>query len=173
MSKNSGYSREGLFGTITHYDEHGHKTGESIPSLFGGYVDYDASGHRTGRTEEHLIGGGYEHYDTHGHRIGSSDEGLFGGYTERDASGSVTGHRDRSLFDICPEEEILATGSLYGSMYYPGHGCADPDGTDDDALSLFLSTDEETDMLSGDVFADDDDDLDGDDDFGSDRLFGL
>lgn len=36
MSK-KGYSRPGLFGGYTNYDEHGHKTGRSEPGLFGGY----------------------------------------------------------------------------------------------------------------------------------------
>ena len=36
MSK-SGYSRSGLFGTINHYDSHGHKIGESRPGIFGSY----------------------------------------------------------------------------------------------------------------------------------------
>lgn len=39
MSK-SGYSRSGLFGTINHYDSHGHKIGESRPGMFGSYNNY-------------------------------------------------------------------------------------------------------------------------------------
>ena len=41
MAQKSGYSRKGLFGTISHYDAKGHKTGESRPGLFGGYNKYD------------------------------------------------------------------------------------------------------------------------------------
>lgn len=33
MSK-KGYSREGFFGDIIHYDEHGRKTGTSRPGVF-------------------------------------------------------------------------------------------------------------------------------------------
>lgn len=167
MSKN-GYSREGLFGQINHYDSDGHKTGESWPSLFGGYNDYDASGHKIGRTEEQIFGIGYNHYDNDGHRIGSSDESFFGGYTERDASGQTIGYRDRSLFDIRPDEEIRATGSLYGSMYYPGHydrfsafGPEESDPPDTWGFDSPDESEEDDDWLdndgSGDIFADDTD----------------
>lgn len=46
MSK-TGYSRKGLFGTISHYDKNGKKVGESRSGLFGGYNNYDANGHKT------------------------------------------------------------------------------------------------------------------------------
>lgn len=59
MSK-SGYSRRGLFGTINHYDSHGHKIGESRPGLFGSYNNYDANGHKTGQSRPGLFGS----YDT-------------------------------------------------------------------------------------------------------------
>ncbi len=43
-----GYSREGFFGEIIHYDNKGHKIGESWPSFFGGgYNNYDNKGHKT------------------------------------------------------------------------------------------------------------------------------
>ena len=42
MSK-KGYSRQGFFGDIHHYDEYGHKTGTSRPGLFGGY-NHSSSG---------------------------------------------------------------------------------------------------------------------------------
>lgn len=119
MSKDKGYSREGFFGTIYHYDSKGHKIGERRPGLFGGYSNYDSHGHKTGTSEEKLFGGGFTHYDNKGHKIGSSDEGLFGGYTNRNASGRVTGTTDRSVFDIKFPDEIAATGSLYGSSLYP------------------------------------------------------
>ena len=42
-----GYSREGFFGEIIHYDNKGHKIGESWPSFFGGgYNNYDNKGHK-------------------------------------------------------------------------------------------------------------------------------
>ncbi len=119
MSKDKGYSREGLFGTIHHYDSEGHKIGESRPGIFGGYTNYDSQGHKIGSSEEKILGGGFTHYDDAGHKIGSSDERLFGGYTNRDASGHVTGSTERSVFDIKSPDEIAATGSLYGSNLYP------------------------------------------------------
>ena len=113
-----GYSREGLFGQINHYDEHGHKIGESWPGLFGGYTNYDADGHKTGRSEEQFLGAGYTHYDNQGHKIGRSDEGFLGGYNNYNADGHYTGHTDRSIFDI-DEESMRRTGSLYRKSYDP------------------------------------------------------
>ena len=36
--KKEGYSRPGLFGTMNHYDNSGHKVGESRPGLFGSKI---------------------------------------------------------------------------------------------------------------------------------------
>ena len=36
-----GYSRPGLFGTMNHYDNRGHKVGHSRPGLFGSVNTYD------------------------------------------------------------------------------------------------------------------------------------
>ncbi len=119
MGKNRGFSREGLFGTIHHYDSKGHKIGESRPKLFGGYTNYDNKGHVIGHSEEKFLGGGFNHYDKSGKKIGSSDERLLGGYKNRDASGHVTGTTERSALDIKTPDEIAATGSLYGSTMYP------------------------------------------------------
>lgn len=116
-----GYSEEGLFGEIIHYDDKGHKTGESWPGLFGDYTDYDENGHKVGTSWEHAIGGGYTHYDNQGHKTGSSEEGFFGGYTHYNAEGHVYGQSDRSVLDVKSEEEIRKTGSLYGSSYYYPH----------------------------------------------------
>lgn len=118
--KDKGYSREGFFGTVYHYDSKGHKIGESRPGFFGGYTNFDSNGHKIGTSEEKFFGGGFTHFDNAGRKIGSSDERLFGGYTNRDASGHVTGSTERSVFDIKSPEEIAATGSLYGSNLYPG-----------------------------------------------------
>ena len=76
MSKKEGYSVEGLFGTIKHYDSKGHKIGESVPSMFGGYNNYDSKGHRIGETRPGFFG--YNTYDTHGHKTGSSVQGFLG-----------------------------------------------------------------------------------------------
>lgn len=35
--ENKGYSRQGFFGDIHHYDEHGHKARHGVPGMFGGY----------------------------------------------------------------------------------------------------------------------------------------
>ena len=38
--KKEGYSRPGLFGTMNHYDNRGHKVGHSRPGLFGSVNTY-------------------------------------------------------------------------------------------------------------------------------------
>ena len=42
-----GYSREGLFGEIYHYDEKGHMIGESRRGFLGGYTNYDEKAERS------------------------------------------------------------------------------------------------------------------------------
>lgn len=88
MSKKEGYSVEGLFGTIKHYDSKGHKIGESVPSVFGGYNNYDSKGHRIGETRPGFLG--YTSYDAKGHKIGATSQGFFGA-NHYDASGRKTG----------------------------------------------------------------------------------
>ena len=84
-----GYSREGFFGEIIHYDSKGHKIGESWPSFFGGgYNNYDNKGNKTGETRPGFFG--YNTYDNHGHKTGSSSPGLFG-TNHYDSSGHRTG----------------------------------------------------------------------------------
>ena len=84
-----GYSREGFFGEIIHYDSKGHKIGESWPSFFGGgYNNYDNKGHKTGETRPGFFG--YNTYDNSGHKTGSSSPGLFG-TNHYDLSGHKTG----------------------------------------------------------------------------------
>ncbi len=162
-----GFSRQGLFGNIIHYDAKGHKIGESRPSFFGGYTDYDAKGRKIGRSEENLFSPGYTHYDVHGKKIGSSDENLFGGgYTHRDASGKATGHSGRSIFDIKPPEEMQATGSLYGKQYYHQGGDLNAPPTDHFAKKAensgshsFFSTDfqePEEELIAGDFISGED-----------------
>lgn len=96
MSK-KGYSRQGFFGDIHHYDEHGHKTGTSKPGLFGGYTNYDSHGNKTGHSDPGFFGG-YNHYDSHGKKIGHSDPNLFGGYNHYDSDNKSTGSSDPSVF---------------------------------------------------------------------------
>lgn len=88
MAKKEGYSVEGLFGTITHYDSKGHKIGESVPSIWGGYNNYDSKGHKTGETRPSFLG--YTSYDAKGHKTGSSVQGFLG-TTHYDAKGHKTG----------------------------------------------------------------------------------
>lgn len=119
MSK-KGYSREGLFGDLTHYDEHGKKIGESHPGLFGGYTNYDAKGNKTGHSDPGLFGG-YNHYDNHGKKIGHSDPGLFGGYNHYDNHGKSKGSSDPGLFggyDHSSDGCYVAT-CVYGSYDCP------------------------------------------------------
>jgi len=54
--KDGGYSREGLFGEIIHYDADGHKTGSSQEDLFGGYTHTDNAGHVTGHSGRTVFG---------------------------------------------------------------------------------------------------------------------
>lgn len=94
---NKGYSRQGFFGDIHHYDERGHKTGTSRPGMFGGYTNYDANGHKTGHSDPGFFGG-YNHYDNHGKKIGHSDPSLFGGYNHYDSNNKSTGSSDPGMF---------------------------------------------------------------------------
>lgn len=96
MSK-KGYSRQGFFGDIHHYDEHGHKTGTSRPGLFGGYTNYDSHGKKTGHSDPGFFGG-YNHYDNHGKKIGYSDPSLFGGYNHYDSNNKSTGSSNPNAF---------------------------------------------------------------------------
>ena len=52
-----GYSREGFFGEIIHYDSKGNKIGESRPGFWGDtYSNYDAKGNKIGETRPGLFG---------------------------------------------------------------------------------------------------------------------
>lgn len=98
MAKNSskgGYSREGFFGDIVHYDGKGHKIGESRPSLFGGYNNYDAKGHKVGESRPGFLG--YNTYDAKGHKIGSTTDGFLGTQKHYDSSGHRNGSSRESF----------------------------------------------------------------------------
>ncbi|MCD8087709.1 MAG: hypothetical protein LUE22_03860 [Oscillospiraceae bacterium] len=92
-----GESKPGIFGSVNHYDEHGHKIGHSDPGLFGGYTHYDSKGHKTGHSDPGFFGG-YDHYDSHDHKTGHSDPNIFGSYSHIDSSGKRTGSSDPNLF---------------------------------------------------------------------------
>ena len=118
---NKGRSEPGLFGRVTHYDEHGQKTGYSEPGIFGGYNTYDTKGNKVGHTEPGIFGG-YNHYDTHGNKVGHSDPTLFGSYQHRDASGKVTGHSDPGMFGSyrhTDSEGCYVATCVYGSYDCP------------------------------------------------------
>ena len=87
-------SVEGLFGTVTHYDEKGRKIGTSQKGTFK-TDHYDGKGHKVGSTyhggfkDDHYVGNkkagssyhsGFrsDHYDSNGKHIGKSFLGLFG-----------------------------------------------------------------------------------------------
>lgn len=108
MSKKEGYSVEGLFGTIKHYDSKGHKIGESVPSMWGGYNNYDSKGHKIGETRPSFLG--YNTYDNKGHKTGSSMQGFLG-TNHYDAKGHKVG---------------TTMPSFLGSNTY-GNGSASPD----------------------------------------------
>lgn len=121
MSDKKGYSQQGLFGDINHYDSSGKKIGESHPGLFGGYTNYDANGHKTGRSDPGLFGG-YNHYDNNGNKTGSSSPGLFGGYNHYDASNKSTGSSSPGLFgsyNHSSSEGCYIATSVYGSYDCP------------------------------------------------------
>lgn len=118
---NKGRSEEGLFGTVHHYDESGHKIGRSEPGLFGGYTNYDAKGNKVGHSDPGLFGG-YTSYDTKGNKIGHSDPGLFGGYTNYDAKGNKVGHSDPGLFgsyNHSDNQGCYVASCVYGSYDCP------------------------------------------------------
>ena len=89
-------SRPGLFGSINHYDQKGHKIGSSRQGIFGSTIHYDAKGHKVGSSwnsptrsdhydaQGHRAGKSYHgsfsstHYDTGGHRVGKTTKGGFG-----------------------------------------------------------------------------------------------
>lgn len=118
---NKGRSERGMFGTITHYDEHGKKTGTSEPSFFGGYTNYDAKGHKVGRSDPGLFGG-YTHYDNNGHKTGNSDPGVFGGYNHVDAKGKSTGSSSQGFggsYNHSDSEGCYVATCVYGSYDCP------------------------------------------------------
>lgn len=87
---NKGYSRPNIWGGYTHYDDKGHKTGESIPDVWGGYTHYDEKGRKNGSSMPDAWGG-YSHYDNKNRRTGSSMKSAWGGYTNHDAKGRRIG----------------------------------------------------------------------------------
>lgn len=94
---NKGYSRQGLFGDVHHYDEHGNKVGTSRPGLFGSYTNYDSHGNKTGYSDPGFFGG-YNHYDKHGKRIGHSDPGMYGGFKHYDTNNQSIGSSSPGAF---------------------------------------------------------------------------
>lgn len=119
MSK-KGYSREGFFGDIHHYDEDGHKIGTSRPGFFGGYTNYDAKGNKTGHSDPGFFGG-FNHYDNHGKKIGHSDPGLLGGYHHYDSDNNHMGSSTPGFFGDYSHSSggcYIAT-AVYGSYDCP------------------------------------------------------
>lgn len=118
---NKGYSRQGLFGDIHHYDEHGHKTGTSRPGIFGGYTNYDAYGNKTGHSDPGIFGG-YNHYDNHGRKIGHSDPSLFGSYNHYDSHNNSAGSSDPGMFggyNHSSSQGCYVATAVYGSYDCP------------------------------------------------------
>lgn len=117
---NKGRSEHGLFGTITHYDEHGKKTGYSEPRIFGGYTNYDSRGNKIGHSEPGLFDS-YTHYDSKGKKVGSSDPGLFGSYRHRDSSGNSIGSSDPGLFGSYTHKD--SAGCYVATCIYGSYDC--------------------------------------------------
>lgn len=120
MSK-KGYSRQGLFGDIHHYDEHGKKCGTSKPGLFGDYTNYDAHGKKTGTSKLGSFGR-YNHYDNHGKKIGHSDPGLFGSYNHFDSHSKPAGSSNPGPlgdYNHSSSQGCYIASAVYGSYNCP------------------------------------------------------
>ncbi len=117
---NKGRSERGLFGTITHYDEHGKKIGTSEPNLFGGYTNYDAHGKKTGTSEPGIFGG-YTNYDAQGKKTGSAQPGMFGEYTNYDAKGKKTGSSTPGAFGSYHHSD--SQGCYVATCVYGSYDC--------------------------------------------------
>jgi hypothetical protein len=118
---NKGHSEQGLFGTVTHYDEHGKKVGRSEPGLFGGYTNYDANGKKVGTSDPNLFGG-YNHYDNRGHKTGSSDPGMFGSYSHTNSNGKKVGSSDPGMFGSYNHSD--SSGGCYvATCVYGSYDC--------------------------------------------------
>ena len=115
MAKKEGYSQEGLFGNINHYDAKGHKIGESRPNFFGGYTNYDTKGHKVGESRPSLFGD-YTTYDAAGHKTGSVSQGLFGSQVHYDAKGRRVGTSDPGFLG-----DRTHSGSFGGSAGLVNH----------------------------------------------------
>lgn len=118
---NQGYSRQGLFGDIYHYDSRGQKIGTSRPGLFGGYINYDSHGNKTGRSDPGLFGS-YHHYDSNGAKIGRSDPSMFGGYKHYDASNNFKGSSNPGVFKdyhYTTSRGCYVATAVYGSYDCP------------------------------------------------------
>ena len=114
-----GYSREGFFGEIIHYDSKGNKIGESRPGFWGDtYSNYDAKGNKIGETRPCLFGE-YNTYDTHGDKTGSSSPGLFG-TNHFDADGQKNGTSNHGFLGI----NTFGSGSTAADLIGKGIGAA-------------------------------------------------
>ncbi len=114
-----GYSREGIFGEIIHYDSKGNKIGESRPGFWGDtYSNYDAKGNKIGETRPGLFGE-YNTYDTRGNKIGSSSTGFFG-TNHFDADGQKNGTSNPGFLGI----NTFGSGSTAADLIGKGIGAA-------------------------------------------------
>ncbi len=57
----AGYSIEGIFGGMNHYDDRGQSAGYSIPGILGGSSHYDGSGEFAGYSTPNIIAGSTFH----------------------------------------------------------------------------------------------------------------
>lgn len=110
-----GYSREGFFGEIIHYDSKGNKIGVSRPGLFGDtYNNYDAKGNKIGETRPGFFGE-YNTYDNSGHKIGTSSPGFLG-TNHYDTNGHKTGSSNPGFLGTntfgsgCSNAELIGKG---------------------------------------------------------------
>lgn len=116
-----GKSRQGLFGTVHHYDEHGREIGKSKPGFFGSYTNYDAKGNMVGHSKPGMFGS-YHHYDTRGRKTGRSDPGMFGSYHHKDSRGKPVGSSKPGFFDSyhhSGDQGCYIATCIYGSYDCP------------------------------------------------------
>lgn len=114
-----GYSREGFFGEIIHYDSKGNIIGESRPGFWGDtYSNYDAKENKIGETRPGLFGE-YNTYDIYGKKTGSSSPGFFG-TNHFDADGQKNGTGNPGFLGI----NTFGSGSTAADLIGKGIGAA-------------------------------------------------
>jgi len=129
-----GYSKEGLFGEIIHYDSKGNKIGESRPGFWGDtYVNYDSKGNKIGETRPGFFGE-YNTFDNKGNKIGTSSPGFFG-TNHYDGEGRKTGSSNEGFFGT----NTFGSGSTNSELIGKGIGAVAVEQDQAQAFGIGLS----------------------------------